>query len=348
VKRSEPATPFRMGRRRLLDEVRASVAMRMIETRHGETPAEVATFVDPSYPRRLLNYVWQEHDHVRGPLLEWLKRLGEHGSDAVRIAAATATGVLAVTSFDFVRARVLLAWATHEYEVCRESAAIALDGPANDDVLGRTVNGLVAEWARDDRIELVATAARACGVALGKQDPEKALALLDEMIVVEDLAIIRAYCMSLAEWVGGDDVVLRGRGVAAVHEWSCDRADPDKRTAGQLAFLWMAMDLITEDDPWPALLKFAVTDGTMAQRVVALWSSVLVNPELSEQARRVLAEWADTVNPDTVAITAFVDMCGRMGSRSRAVIRHQARNWLRTDTDKHCPNTAAAVLNASI
>lgn len=345
-KRAQPATPFTMGRRRLLEEVRASVATRTIETWHGDTPAEVVTFVDPGYPRRLLDYVWQEHDHVRGQLLDWLKWLGENGSDAVRVAAATATGVLAVMSFDFVRARVLMAWAVDERAWCRESAAIGLEGPAADETLARTVKELVTFWARGDNTELVATAARSCGVALAAQDPDAALALLDELVVDEEI-IILAYCQSLAEWVGGDDAVLRNKGIAAVYDWSVDR-EREKRTAGQFAFLWMAVDLIADGDPWPVLLRHAVADGVVAEHVVALWSSALVNPDLSDFARRVLATWADTVNPDETAIAAFVDLCRRTGNRSRAVTRHQAKGWLRVDADRHCPRTAAAVLNAAM
>lgn len=346
-KRAEAPKPFQTGRKRLLDQVRASVATRTIETRHGTTPAEVVTYLDGTYPPRLLHYVWQEHDEVREPLVEWLNWLGKHGSDAVRVAGAIATGVLAVASFDFVRSKVLLAWALHEYEVCRESAAIALEAPAADDTLGATVTGLITEWARSDNTELAATAARSCGAALGRKDTDTALSLLDELIVEDNAAILRATCVSLAEWVGGDDVVLRNRGITAIHDWSVDR-DPEKRTAGQLVFLWVAMDLITENDPWPAVLRFACDDGAIAQRVVALWSSTLVNPELSEFARRVLATWADTVNNDNTAITAFVDLCARTGNRSRAVIHHQARSWLRPDADQHCPRTAAAVLNAAM
>jgi hypothetical protein len=344
-KRAEAPKPFQTGRKRLLEQVRAAVATRTVETRHGTTPAEVVTYLDATYPPRLLRYVWQEHDEVRGPLVEWLNWLGKHGSDAVRVAGAIATGLLAVASFDFVRSKVLLAWALHEYEVCRESAAIALEAPAADDTLRATVTGLITEWARSDNTELAATAARSCGAALGGKDTETALSLLDELIVEDNAAILGATCVSLAEWVGGDDVVLRNRGLTAIHDWSVDR-DPEKRTAGQLVFLWVAMDLITEDDPWPAVLKFACEDGTIAQRVVALWSAALVNPELSEFARRVLATWADTVNDDNAALTAFVDLCARTGNRSRAVINHQARNWLRADADQHCPRTAAAVLNA--
>lgn len=342
-KRSERATPFTTGRSRLLTEVRATVAQGTIETRHGETPAEVVAFVDDKYPLRLLNYVWQEHDNARGPLLDWLKILGEHGSDAVRVAAATATGVLAVASFDFVRARVLFGWAAHEHEWCRDSAALGLELPAGDAALTRTVKELVTTWARAESSELAATAARACGVALAAQDADAALQVLDELIVAEDLSVMVSCCVSLAEWAGGEDAVLRNRGVAAMHDWSVDR-DPEKRTAGQFAFLWVAMDLTADDDPWPVLLRHAVADGAVARDVVALWSAALVNPELSEFARRVLATWADTVNSDEAAVTAFVDMCGRTGNRSRAVIRHQARGWLRTDGDTHCPRTAAAVL----
>jgi hypothetical protein len=345
-KRSEAAKPFTTGRRRLLEKVRATVAKRMIETRHGETPAEVVTFIDPGYPRRLLAYVWQEHDEARGPLMEWLQLLGAHGSDAVRVAAAIATGHLAVASFDFVRARVLVAWALDEHQACHDSAAIALEAPAGHADLGKTVTGLVTAWARSGEPELAATAARSCGVALGGQDPDAALKLLDELVVGDEAAIL-ATCESLAEWAAGDDVVLRNRGITAVYDWSVDR-DPEKRTAGQLAFLWMAMDLVNEDDPWPALLRFAAEDGTIAHRVVALWSSALVNPELSDFARRVLATWADTVNADNAAISAFVDLCGRTGNRSRAVIKHQAKGWLRTDAEKHCPRTASAVLNAQL
>jgi hypothetical protein len=345
-KRSERAKPFTMGRRRLLDKVRATVAQRTIETRHGETPAEVVTFLDPGYPRRLLAYVWQEHDEARGPLMEWLHLLGAHGSDAVRVAAAIATGHLAVTSFDFVRARVLIEWALHEDEVRHDSVAIALEAPAGHKELGRTVTGLVTEWARSAAPELAATAARSCGLALGGQDPEAALKLLDELVVGEEAAIL-ATCQSLAEWAAGENVVLRNRGITAVYDWSVDR-DPEKRTAGQLVFLWIAMDLVSEDDPWPTLLRFATEDGLIAQRVIALWSSALVNPELSEFARRVLATWADTVNSDNAAINAFVDLCGRTGNRSRAVINHQAKGWLRTDAEKRCPRTASAVLNAHL
>jgi hypothetical protein len=276
-----------------------------------------------------------------------LKHLGQHRSDSVRIAAAIAVGNLAVKSFDYLHSTVLLPWATHKVDLCRESAAIALDAPAaSDPELRATVTALVTEWSASADPALAATAARACGTTLGSQDLDAALSLLDDLIVREEGAVVWAACVSLAEWVSGQDAVLRNRGISAMHGWAGDR-DPDKRTGGQLAFLLVAGDLIAEDDPWPTLLRLATTDATIAAQVVTMWSTALVNPELSETARHVLGTWASTVDKDSAATTAFVDLYSRVGSRAQAVIRHQAKGWLSKESEQHSPRTAAAVLNAT-
>jgi hypothetical protein len=345
-KRTEAPTPFRISRTKMLELVRASVVERVVSTRHGWTPAEVAAYLDPSYPGRLLRYVWQEHDYVRRALVGWLRLLGQHVSDSVRVAAATAAGNLAAMSFDYLRGTVLLPWAEHDVDLCRESAAIALEAPAAAQAeLRATVTAMVTDWALSDNIALAATAARSCGTALGGHDIDAAQSLLDDLIVREESDIVVAACISLAEWVGGTDPVLCKRGVDAMHGWANDR-DPNKRTGGELAFLMVAADLITDDDPWPTMLRLATEDATIAAQVVTTWSSALVNPELSELARQVLATWAETVEPDDAAISAFVDLCTRAGSRARFVIEHQAKSWSRTDSELDCRRASAAVLNA--
>ena len=345
-RRSEPPRPFEFSRTKTLERVRASVVERAVSTLHGLTPAETVTFLDPSYPGRLLRNVWREHDHVRRALVNWLRHLGQHTSYAVRTAAATAAGELAVTSFDYLRGTVLLPWAKQDVGVCRESAATALARPAAEPgELRATVTTLVKDWAHSEDPELAATAALSCGTALGSQDLETALSLLDDLIVQEEDTVVLAVCMSLAEWVGGTDAVLCKRGIEAMHGWAGDR-DLDKRTGGELAFLWVAADLVTEGDPWPTMLRLATEDATIAAQVVTMWSTALVNPELSELARQVLATWAETVEPDNTSINAFVDLCTRTGSRARSVIKHQAKGWSRKDSEQDCPRTAAAVQNA--
>lgn len=341
----EAASPFGDGRASRLHKLRAKVGGADVRTSYGVVPAEVVSYADSSFPVRVLRHVWQEHDRARSGLITWLRDLGGHQSQTVRIRAATAVGVLTAIAYDHMRHEVLVRWARSNDEFRREAAAIALVGPADDHDpgLAGAVRSLVEEWSFGSS-ELRATSARAYGTSVGLKSLDTTLAALEKLSDDEDFDVIQAVCQSLAELVASGGPEVGTRVLSMIYKWSASRREL-RRIVANLAFLLMAADLVTrrpDGVTWPSLLWFAYSDREQHQLMGRLWASALNAASSVELGLTVLDEWAALVEHDEIARRAFVGLMRSacFNSRVPARLRRHVQKWSKSDSDIKAQVTA--------
>jgi hypothetical protein len=350
-----PRDWFGDGRTVRLVQLRAAVTHMTGQARLGGTaPVSVARFEDARVPGRLLLHVWLEYDELRPPLLRWLRTLGNHPVESVRIRAAVAVGTLATIAFDVVRALVLDQWASSDWARQRDAAAIALRNPSRNERLSDAVEALVESWIIDGSPRLRATAARAFGASLGERDPAAAMRQLERLAPTDALGVTNAICHSVTELLAlpndhGDDVKVLV--LEQLSQWTVNRHAEHAMT-GRAAFLIAAADLVDKvssrtsgvDRWWPALLALAITVPRLAPTITYLWESALTSRDLSAAAVAVLTQWAQMLDDLPAGQRALVRLLdGARSPRTRTIVRHAAREWAK-DPQAGALHTAPTVL----
>lgn len=353
--------PFGATRNQRLLKIRARLLPISLPTRYGLTPTEVVRYDDPAYPQMVLDRVWQEYDDIRPQLVDWLRELGGHSMETVRVWTATAVGSLATRNFDYVVDRIIMSWARSSVEERRDNAAFALRKPAIDGALYTQVLSVVRRWSQPDGDEhLRTTAARAYGSSIGHAAPAQAIAALEELARCDDADTAIAIGRSMAELVEWDPG-LAVQVVAAVRRWSVDRAI-DRRNASQLVFLVIATELVTNvpnarpdgdsSTRWPGLLHFAAADPTMHEIVAGLWRDALRGGLFWQEARGVWTGWAQLAEADPHACHALGRLSRAIGTDPRTGTPHNridkillrlADVWCGAGNPLPSPRAAAAV-----
>jgi len=345
-----PSDPFGESLTQRLARLRATVSVEDVPTRLGAQRTEIARYLDPAYPAAVLGLVWREHADVRDDLLAWLRDLGDHPADAVRVRAATAVGLMSLSDFPDIHEAVVARWARAASPRRREMAAYALRQPGSSPALRDRVLGIVDGWRRAERWQLQATAARVFGGALGAADVPRALDALDRMAVTRNADVALAVADSVAELVDADPGGARPV-LDRVHAWLGNGAGP--RTAvGELSFLTIATDLVGPGEPGgpdvPLLLTLASADRGMRQLVAYGWEQVLNGRLFHRDARAAAGRWAAMVerHPAARDAAALVFAMAAAGStRTRAIVAALARDWS-APGGVHAPLTAGAVVAA--
>jgi hypothetical protein len=248
-----------------------------------------------------------------------------------------------------MRHQVLVPWARSKDEFRRESAAIALVGPADnqDAGLARAVRNLVEDWTFGSR-ELKATAARSYGTAMGLKSIDVALAALEKLSDDENFDVIEAVCRSLADLIDAGGLEVCMRVLKMIQTWSGSRREL-RRTVASLAFLLVAADLVThraDGIKWPSLLWFGYSYREMHVLISQLWAASLNAAGSAGLALTVLDEWAKLVERDTTARQAFVGLMRSacINSRVPARLRRHVARWLKPDSDIKARVTASDLL----
>ncbi|MGH3864892.1 MAG: hypothetical protein ACRDQ4_01925 [Pseudonocardiaceae bacterium] len=353
----QPVDHFASSRSARLTKLRARLTTTTVQTQHGPIPADVVQFVEAAYPSLVLRHMWQEYDDIQPALMTWLRELGGHPSEEVRIRSGVAVGALTNLAFDFLRSSVLVPWARSEDSRRREVAAVALDAANARPELRTAVRNLVQEWGGDENPELVATAVRAYGSSVGTDQPDDVFEAFDRLAESEDFTIVEAVCASLAELVETGIEEVATKALTTTHSWATSRIQL-RRVAGNLAFLLMAADLVWSPDAlaavnnggrsgrWPMLLRLADSEPRHHDVIAGMWTTALSTSEVTEVAQQVLDGWALIVEDHEPARLALAAMLRATASTARArnrVHRH-VETWARADTEVRAPKTAAAVL----
>ena len=347
------SAPILATRRRRLERLHATLVPATVATRHGGAPPGlIVRFLDSATPVRMLDYVWDELDEIRGELTVWLRSCARHELATIRVRAAVAVGMLTARSFDAMRASVILPWVAARDSNLRDAAAVALNNAAQEEPkLAPAVRNLVLAWsAEDERPSLRAGAARAWRALL--DDDGSAANLLDSLAATDNAGVIEAICLSMAEYLALDEDHRRREAIRLLHTWARS-GDPDRRLVGELAFLYAAADLVEkrpsgttrQEEVWPALLAIAARDPMRQEELATLWQGALCSPDVYEAAHVVLAQWAHTAESVPAArrtLGRLLALAART-DRSARIIRHQAAQWARADGVGGAPETSRVV-----
>lgn len=332
------ANPFAASPGTSLSALKAKVEPGVSSSPAGDVPITAMSYEDPQYPRWVLRHVWKEHDRARGVLVDWLEKLGRHPARGVRIRTATAVGMLAVESFEFVCPQIICSWAVADDVWVRDSAALALGPPAAALQVGERMTEMIDRWSADNGAPgLQATAARVLGSSTGLRRPAQAMRKLGLLAEVDNLDVALAVADSLGELVTEGTGALAGRVLAEIGEWTT--GDRHVRRTGRLAFLWLAWlrgapDLVAvrtgdKERAMPTLLVIARHNPALVNPVAALWSACLNSGDVSSLARDFLDDWAAAVEPDRAARDQFVDLLRRSAAdpRTNRILATRARHW---------------------
>ncbi|MEQ4302617.1 hypothetical protein ABNF97_14660 [Plantactinospora sp. B6F1] len=363
-----PAPPrSRQTRRSRLQTARARIGDEVRRTRYGWAELEVVSFVDPSYPRRLLHHLWHEHYYDRRLLLDWLRSIADDVEGAVGIRAATAIGYLSQFAFDTIRRDIVTPWAGSGRGNEREWAVAALALPAREPATASRVIRLVLDWADRDSLALRLTAARALGASVGAVldgGPDEHLAELAEGA---ETAVQLAIGDSIAELMAEATLDRQTELLRLLDAWSVERRS-GRLYAGVVGFLEVAATLWTNqrtpdgDVAWPTLLWLASDGGqpvtssddavplaegwSEAGRIVArLWGRALVAPGVDTAVHNVLRRWAQAAEEAPVLRPVLVGLLMEAAGtdRQRRLLTAHANRW--RDPQPLAPDLAARLLN---
>ena len=306
-----------------------------------EGPVVVATmsYREPGYPGRVLRHVWREQDEARPYVVQWLGRLGRSPDLRIRVRAATAVGVLACESLEYLYNAVILPWALAKTAEVRDSAAIALGPAAADPRLRKTVRELVAGLAAEDASwQLRATAARAYGRAIGLSTPTPALRALARLAEESggDLEILGAIGNSYCELVLNGTTALSVRVIGEAARLAADRKRP-LQAAGRLTLLALSTLRGPAQDMegagslgfWPTLLLLALANNALAESAARLWQLALPDPDLGDLIALSLDGWAQEAEKSSELRERFVDFLYWIAAdpRARQLVVRRAQHW---------------------
>jgi len=353
---SAGAPGVRRNRRSRLAAARARVTTETRRTRYGPAPLEIASFVDGSYPQRVLHHYWHEYDFDRELILDWLRAIAEDVEMRVATRAAIAVGYLGTLAFDTVRRNVIVPWVGSGRGNEREVAVAALALPARSpDTAARAIR-LVGEWSWRTGSAARMTAARALGDSVGPVLRDGPDAALTRLAKGADGRLATALGDSIAELMVDADLPRQAELLGLLDAWSTEGRN-GRQLAGVLGFLQVAWTLWARVDEtsWPTLLWLAECgrdrpDEEPAHRVreivAGLWSRALVAPGADNGVRVVLGSWADAAQRDPELRPAFVRLfaeAARTPRQAALLSRHADR--LRTRKPA-APDIARKLLDA--
>ncbi|MEV4623484.1 hypothetical protein AB0J74_32855 [Asanoa sp. NPDC049573] len=347
-----PGDDLGTTRRDRLRTLRAEAAVEWALGPHGTTRVEVVRFRTPGYARRVLHRAWSEFT-VQHILLEWLAELSSHRSEAVRVWAATALGMLSTFSFDYVTDTIFTRWAGSRSASLREAVAFALHVPAADTELQPAVFRLVESWYRNgNNRTLQASAARAFGYSLGRHDPNRALAALNTLARIDNLRVSLAVGASLAELCILENAKYAEPILATIKSWNDDE---DRTLTAQLAFIVMARGLVmspvvgatfersavtsgrgrrtkpSAGARWPALLYLARDQHRLWIGLADLWYFVLAESNhFADLAMTAMHEWTRLVDRDADARAALAQLLVTITQTDpdlRRLLHEQTLEW---------------------
>ncbi|WP_406446870.1 hypothetical protein OHB14_50245 [Streptomyces sp. NBC_01613] len=316
-------------------------------------------FRSPLVQQALLSYAWTHLDGHRGALVDWLRlSLWRDPDPEVRARAAVAAGILAWSDPRHALHRFLRAWAGSKSVPIRQGAATALSVVAQRPEHTTWVWSQLNEWvstgssAADRRF--AKTAAMAVRGLLGRQEPERALAVLRAALDWRDdwgnLAPVAWSSVHLIDH-GREREVLD-----AFLAWSAPQDLSPMVSKSLSAFLFAALQPYAGDGP----LTTTRTASSVAQprllsqarmlrpELEELWARSLARRPVQDRALDTLRVWIDRyASKDHSALDSLrllLTGIARRPGKHRQRVEYWLGRWA-ADPDRPSP-TAARLLHA--
>ncbi|MFE7719707.1 hypothetical protein ACFU44_11780 [Nocardia rhizosphaerihabitans] len=329
----------------LLRGARAKSYKSTEETEYGRIPVEAVRFVDDRYPRRILEYVWQEHHAAHELVRDWLHELGNHPDLRVCTRAGVAVGLLSTFEFEHARQLVIEPWADSG-ERHNQSAAIgALQFPCLEPELAPLVARMLAAWLhRDQPLARRVTATAALGSTFGQLVPNRAIELLRRMARSGEPDIRDAVCYSMIELFKVTE--LTGQILAELRTWIGSRR-PDVRDTGFLCVLQLSFDVDVDTfrgaRAWPVMVWLADEMPELRGDIVELFARLMEAQFFVPAAYAEIRRWVCLSETDPQLRGPLGSLLIELGHaiQDTAVVPYYLREW---GAERNGPVRAVEVL----
>ncbi|MFJ3493480.1 hypothetical protein ACIPPJ_07750 [Streptomyces sp. NPDC086091] len=310
----------------------------------------------------VLGYAWNALDGRREAVLDWLRRLLNHPDLEVRARAAVAAGVLTLADPHHATHRFLTGWAGSTSWPLRQAAATALGVAGSRPEAAETVWELLNRWARGgssaQQRRLAGTAANAVGGLLGRDAPDRAVAVLRAAL---DRGDDWGTLPSVA-W-GGLHLAEQGRTKDVLDAW-LDWSAP--RDLSPLVVKTLSAFVFAASRPHEPSGASTPADGTTGgraatrvpgvpvlfselpchqERLAELWARALARRPVQDTALEALRDWIDTyadlVPGSLDAVGRLLDAVALRPGRHRERLEWWLEKWAR---DRNRPSKNAARL----
>ncbi len=292
---------FGMRSAELLSRARAQSYRSHEDTAYGRIPVDAVRFVDERFPRRLLEYIWQEYPAAHHLVRDWLRGLG--GAEDLRVCtrAGVAVGLLSTFEFEHARRLVIEPWADSGQDHDEYAAIGALQFPSLQPELAPLVARMLAAWSHPGQpLARRVTAAAALGSTVGQLMPHRAIELLRRAARSSDPELRDAVCYSMIELFNIRE--LTGRVLGELRSWTASQRR-NLRATGFLCVLQLSFDLAVDTaegvQPWPVLVWLADQSGEHRDDIVVLLARLMQAPYFLPAAYDEIKRWVYIAERDS-------------------------------------------------
>jgi hypothetical protein len=276
--------------------------------------------------KAVMRHVWEEHDALREPILDWLEELAVERPDVAWEVART-LGMLGTFDFSYLLVKVFEPWIAADPQR-RIAVAMALGWLARDDNQRQQIIALLDHWVEKGGTRERWTAAVACGSVFGLTYPDDALGLLRRIVERDPLMLGHVVPRSLVSLFEGGAVEPRVHltVLRAMEDWTRERRKT-AADAGRRAFL----QLVQPDHDRPARVWAAANYPPCTGPLATLWRRLLDTPSQRRDALVALRRAFEQADPDPELADKLIVLVKKITraarSDERARLRYQLAIW---------------------
>jgi hypothetical protein len=291
--------------------------------------------VDPALARAVLDVVWHDYDHLRGPLVRWLQVLGRHARYEVRTRVGQLAGQLALYDFNTTYRYLLRPWARSQYTAHRQSAATAMERAVLEPKLTARVCRQVQDWALSPDQYMNDTAARAYATRLGADFADEPLTYLWLVALESGQVVSPAVAVAVSRLHDPDDPEASLAILTELARWTGDHRRSLHVHAARALTLLAHRAASPPHDQWPSLLRLAAEDQEARDLLLGLWRTALTEFRVAIHGWQMLLVWL--LRPDEVdelfefTLEFATDLLNTPMLRTRAVF--YLSQWLSRQPD---------------
>ncbi|MFI6366757.1 hypothetical protein ACIBG0_28860 [Nocardia sp. NPDC050630] len=270
------------------------------ETTYGQIPVQAVKFADDSYPRRVLEYVWQEYHAAHHLVRDWLRDYGSNPNLTVCTRAGVAAGLLSTFEFEHARKLMIEPWATSGERHDRLAAIGALQFPCLQPELAPLVVRMLAAWLRRDQpLPRRVAAAEALGSTVGQAMPDSAITLLRRAARSSESPLRKAASFGLVQlfWSAG----LTRRVLSELRKWTGSNRPRLRDTGFRCVLdlsLYKGVDTPQGMREWPVMVWLADAADDHRDDIITLFARLIEAPIHMPAAYEEIQRWVEIAEKD--------------------------------------------------
>lgn len=289
---------------------------------NGDDDQRLARLVDPELALAVLDVVWHDYDHLRGPLLLWLYELGRDPRPQVSARAGRLAGQLALFDIGTTYRELLRPWARSRNKTHRQSAAWAMERAVLEPRLTARICRQVRDWTYSPDPYLNDTAARCYATRLGTEFEDQTMAHLGLVARESEQVVSPAVAAAVAQLYQPDDQESGQAILTALAVWTGSRTRALHVHAARAITFLAVRAAPPPADRWPALLHHAAGSDEVRDLLIGLWRATLTEPMVAAKGWQTLLLWLlrpdehDELHEFTAAFATELFRTGALRSRA--------------------------------